>query len=96
MKAGFYESDITPFYNTRSATAHDYGLKQGVNTPFSFSAGVFADNVRKKDLPRRCINIKKSILLPINLNQRRPGRRCAAQTAINYSEVFYVFRFRSA
>ncbi len=41
MQAGFYESDITPFYDTRSATAFDYGLKQGVNTPFSFSAGVF-------------------------------------------------------
>ncbi len=41
MQAGFYESDITPFYDTRSATAYDYGTKQGVNTPFSFSAGVF-------------------------------------------------------
>ncbi len=46
MQAGFYESDITPFYDTRSATAYDYGLKQGVNTPFSFSAGVFESEDR--------------------------------------------------
>ncbi len=46
MQAGFYESDITPFYDTRSATAFDYGLKQGVNTPFSFSAGVFESGGR--------------------------------------------------
>ena len=46
MKAGFYESDITPFYDTRSATAFDYGLKQGINTPFSFSAGVFESEDR--------------------------------------------------
>ncbi len=41
MQAGFYESDITPFFDTRNAVAYDHGTMKGVKTPFSFSAGVF-------------------------------------------------------
>ena len=41
MQAGFYESDITPFYDTKSSTFTRNLNRQGNNTPLSFTAGVF-------------------------------------------------------
>lgn len=46
MKAGFYESDITPFIDTHNAVAYDHGPMKGVHTPFSFTAGVFESGER--------------------------------------------------
>lgn len=47
MKAGFYESDITPFVSTRMAAERDYGPARGVNTPFSCCAGVWESGGRR-------------------------------------------------